>query len=98
MRWLLLLVLSAAGSCTSTDTDESQEPTQAQIGPTNTSGESTVAADDDKLVCYRYKEVGTHFSRKVCRTRRQIREERRAAADLLDRSRSHDASQISAEQ
>lgn len=98
MKQLVFLVLIVVSGCTSTGTEAPREPDPIQ-NEESTKTNNEVAADTDanKLICYRQKEVGTHFSRKICKTRRQIKEDRRAAEDLLDRSRTHDASQISTE-
>lgn len=85
--------------CASTDSGEPPGTIQAQQeSPSDTTNKVAVADNGEKLICYRQKEVGTHFSKKICNTRRQIEEERRVARDLLDRSRSHDATQITTEQ
>ena len=83
MKWSILLVSFVISGCTTTATQEIT---------------NKVAADGDRLICYRQNIVGSHFTRKVCKTRRQIEDDRKAAVDLLDRSRLHDATQISGEQ
>lgn len=104
MKWLILSVLFVTGGCTSTTTDEPSTSMQTQSlqthgeESTKTTNQVAVNDDGDKLICYRQKQVGSHFSRKVCRTRRQIEDDRKAARDLLNRSRSHDDSQIAGEQ
>ncbi len=92
MKQLAFLVLIVASGCASTGTEAPQEPDQVQNEEsTKTNSEVAAYADADKLICYRQKEVGSHFSRKICKTRSQIKEDRRAAEDLMDRSRTHDA-------
>lgn len=83
MKWSILLVSFVISGCATTATQEKT---------------IKVAADGDRLICYRQKIVGSHFVRKICKTRRQMEDDRKAAADLLDRSRTHDSTQISGQQ
>jgi hypothetical protein len=49
-------------------------------------------ADDLVVVCVRESQIGTSFPRKVCRTKRAMDADRRAAEEELDRQRQQDPS------
>ena len=44
---------------------------------------TAVVSEQDRMICHRVKEIGTHRTTKVCRTRGQIDAERAAARDTL---------------
>jgi hypothetical protein len=45
------------------------------------------AETEDRLICRREKRPGTNIAKKVCRTVRQMKEERKQAELFMDRSR-----------
>ena len=52
---------------------------------------TTVASVDDTpqvedLVCYRYTPTGSHRSQQVCRTRKQVKDDRKEAQERLLRN------------
>lgn len=62
-------------------------------GCASTTGPERMAAEDasavpagQEVICVRERQVGSHFSRRVCRTKAEMEEARREAAELLDRT------------
>ena len=94
--WVMLLGWLAGCSSTAVDNDQNVEPETAAVEATadestETATSDVATADDgDKVICYREQKSGSHFTRKVCKTKRQMQEDRRAARELMDRSRTHD--------
>ncbi len=102
--WIAILVLMIS-ACTTTSESGSSGPgavssPEPGVEAAKVDEAAAVAStqvkeqEKEKLVCYREKAVGSHFSKKVCKTRSQMDAERRAAKDLQDRSSAHDDSQL----
>ncbi|MBD3646591.1 MAG: hypothetical protein HUJ31_03850 [Pseudomonadales bacterium] len=81
MKYWLLVLLFLLGGCASTGGNESTGST-----PTVASAESTESDEGDEIICVREKQVGSHFSRRVCRTKREMEELRRESVDMMDRT------------
>ena len=83
---LVILSLFLVGCATSGDgpsVRSPQEPTDPQVAEA-VKDNQTVADAKDKVICTRETAVGTHFSRRVCRTVRKIEEDREAARRSLE--------------
>ena len=98
MKLIVMLgyILLMAG-CSSSGVERDEVATETIAGaPVNEQGaikdaEDVASVDDgDKVICYREQKSGSHFTRKVCKTKRQMTEDRRKAQELMDRSRTHD--------
>jgi hypothetical protein len=62
---------------------------QSSPGPEkeNVASEVVVVSADDELICFRERATGSHFSKKVCRTRAQIKGMRRETQEMIDSAR-----------
>lgn len=84
---LVILSLFLAGCATSGDSPSvrsPQEPTDTQVAEAVKDHNETVADAKEKVICTRESVLGTHFSRRICRTVRQIEEDRETARRTLD--------------
>ncbi len=70
--WKWLLLAVGLAGCASTH----KSPTMAGV-----------SESDVEIVCVYEKQVGSHFSRRICRTKQEMERDRREAAELMDRTR-----------
>ncbi len=61
-----------------------KEPTDAQVEQAVAQYNESVTDKKDKIICRRERVVGTHFSRRICRTVHQMEEDRAAARTLRE--------------
>lgn len=70
MRFAVLtMVLCVAGGCASSDAPDGPEGEQVVAANESAAAET---ADLNEMICRRERATGSHFSRRVCRTRAQI--------------------------
>lgn len=82
LSFLIFLVL-ALGGCATTDA-----PRSAAAAPGEGENPVELAEDDpNRIVCRREHVVGSNFKRRICRTVREIEEERLASQKTLDQER-----------
>ena len=77
-KWILLLALLVTAGC-------------AGSGQSSTGEAVAEAEDDTELVCRRVKKVGSNFTETVCRTRRDMEEDRADAQQRLQEQRQRNA-------
>ena len=76
MLRILAIVILLSGCATGTKVELTEEMVDAH----NASVENKM----ERIICTREKEIGSHFSRKVCRTVRQIQAEREEARRTIE--------------
>jgi hypothetical protein len=84
---LVVLSFWLMGCATSGDDPSAQsqaEPSDIQVAEAVAEHNENVADDKDRVICTRERVVGTHFSRRICRTVRQIEDDRGVARRSIE--------------
>jgi hypothetical protein len=84
---LVLLSLCIVGCASSGDRPSARSPekySDTQVAEAVKEHNEAVEDEKDKVICTRESVVGSHFSRRVCRSLRQLEEEREYARRMLE--------------
>jgi hypothetical protein len=79
----LALIATTFSACASSTNPQEPEPV-AEL-EVNEAGEYVFPEDDkaNEIVCRRYRTVGSHLPKRVCKTRREMEEEQREALESV---------------
>ena len=76
-RFALILAASLLAACQTGPQDGTTKEIKGEIAKAADTGEA-------KLICVRERPTGSHFTKKVCRTREQIKAMRRDTQEMID--------------